>query len=74
VPGEAVKASRCVVHFRIPTSIGVPESADRETPIGTATDAGASGDGQATWGLIVHGSPVQGVFVIADREFKRTDD
>jgi FimV-like protein len=50
--------------------IGVLESRDGVSLIGTATEAGAGTHGLAEWTLIIRSSAVSGHFVIVNREFQ----
>ena len=50
--------------------IGVLESRDGVSPIGTASEDGSNAGGLARWRLVVHGTAAPGRFVITDREFK----
>jgi hypothetical protein len=59
-----------IQYRELPPSIGILESLDSTTAIGTAVESGSSQYGKATWKLTVRGTALSGRFVIVDREFK----
>jgi hypothetical protein len=54
----------------VPGSIGVLESPDNFMPIGQADCVTWDGNGRAVWGLTIGGQPIEGRYVILDRQFK----
>jgi hypothetical protein len=64
-------SQRGPVRYRdIPGSIGVLESPDNRMPIGEAHCKTWDENGLAVWVLRVRGQPVEGRWVIVDREFR----
>jgi hypothetical protein len=57
---------------RPPGSIGVLESPTNHMPIGMASCRGWDDQGRAVWTLTIGGQPLEGRWVIIDREFKGT--
>ena len=55
---------------RPPGSIGVLESPTNHMPIGMASCRGWDGQGRAVWTLTVGRQPLEGRWVIIDREFR----
>jgi hypothetical protein len=59
-----------VKYRSVPSSIGVLEAPDNHMPIGQAMCLAWDAQGLAVWELIVGGQPLEGRWVIIDREFK----
>ena len=54
----------------VPGSIGVLESMDNPMPIGQANCMTWDENGLAVWELSIAGQPIEGRWVIIDREFR----
>jgi hypothetical protein len=54
----------------VPGSIGILESADNAMPIGQADCVTWDESGLAVWRLNIGGQPIEGRWIIVDREFR----
>jgi hypothetical protein len=51
-------------------SIGVLQAPGNHTPIGMASCRGWDDQGRAVWTITIRGQPIEGLWVIIDREFR----
>ena len=59
-----------VKYRSVPGSIGVLESPTNHMPIGEASCRGWDESGLAVWTLRIGGQPIEGRWIIVDRQFK----
>jgi hypothetical protein len=62
-----------VLSRQLPRVIGIVESPDKRTLIGTASERGRTDDGLAVWFLKVRGVEVPGHFVVVDGAFVQVE-
>ena len=63
-----------VLSGHLPWTIGIVESPDNATLIGTASEIGRTDDGLSLWRLKVRGTVLQGQFILEDGQFLPADD